>query len=128
MNPILSDSFSGVSLDVLTRLVGGICGKLDRGLIANAAELIASILTRTPDSHEFDIQMSSILLQNGSFCLGKQAELTTLSAFRRCSQGQLSTTELAIFLQDIWDLHQVEDTSVLPFSDQVARFVRRYSS
>jgi hypothetical protein len=69
-------------------------------------------------------------LSRDYFLLGDPAKNTTLAILNRCSHNIVSAPELAVFLESMWCLHQVEDTlaTALPGSDSVRRFLRMYGS
>ena len=129
LRSFVSESLSRIRSDTMGRLLLGMCGKFEYKTIGKAADLLVSLL-RTAPSSETGAQLVASLRQE-YFLLGDPARNLALSILTRCgnsqSQSQVQSSHLTNFLQDVWRLHQVEDTDSLPLSDEVARFLRKYS-
>jgi hypothetical protein len=106
----------------------GSCGKYEYKVIADAADLLA-LLLRTTSTSETEAYLVASLRQD-HFLLGDRARNVALGILIRSSTVQhnpLTSSDLALFLKDVWQLHQIEDTDALPGSDEVARFLLKYS-
>ena len=111
----------------------GSCGKFEYTVLGDAANLFVELIRTAPPS---EIEPSLITaLQQDCFVLGDLAKHTALSILTRCgtnSHSQSSTAQnagdLERFLQDLWRLHRVEDTEVIPLSDEVAWFLEKYNN
>lgn len=124
----VSESLCKIRADAIGRLVLGSCGKYEHKVLADVAELL-TLLLRTSSTRETEAYLVASLRQD-HFLLGDRARNVALGILIRSGvvqQNALSSSDLALFLEDVWQLHQSEDTDALPGSDEVARFVLRYS-
>jgi hypothetical protein len=119
-----SEALSRTQGDAINRLLMGCCGKYEYSTIGDAAELLCA-LVRIGPAAETEANVVAALSQE-YFLLGNPAKNATLMILNRCSQNLMSEADLAIYLEGLWHLHQVEDTSALPSSDSVARFLRMH--
>lgn len=106
----------------------GSCGKYEYKTLADVAELL-SLLLRTTSTSENEAYLVASLRQD-HFLLGERARNVVLGILTRSGAVQhnpLTSSDLALFLKDIWQLHQIDDTDALPGSDEVARFLLKYS-
>jgi len=130
LRSFVSESLSRIRGDTISRLVLGTCGKFEYTVIGMVADLFVALIRTTPLSSETEAHLTASLRQE-DFLLGDPAKILTLSILSRCGSTQnnnpLRSSDLATFLEDVWQLHQVEDTDALPLSDEVARFLRKYS-
>jgi hypothetical protein len=122
-------------------LVLGSCGKYSCTILNVVAELLYLLLQSTTSWSETEIEscILSPLQQYDHFLLGDRARQTTYQILLNCTKqsdyiisGQDSidsskVSDLTVFLQNVWHLHQIEDASVLPGSDGVDQFIRQYS-
>lgn len=120
----LSETLSRGSSDILCRLLLGICGKMKRELIGDAADLLTAILQEA-FVQEIDAQLMTALRQD-CFLLGDPTRFTVLSVLHRCAQREVNSAVLASLFESIWDLHQVEDSDALPSSESVARLIQQF--
>ena len=105
----------------------GSCGKYEYEVIADVAELL-TLLLRTTSTTETEAYLVSSL-RHDHFLLGERARNVALGILMRSGAMQhnpLNISSLALFLQDVWQLHQIENTDALPGSDEVARFLFKY--
>jgi len=121
----LSDAISRSRLTIIRSLLLGCCGKMNRGLIGDAAELFVAIL-QVSSIKDAEANIVSALHQD-FFLLGDPARNASLAVFGRSTDRTAKSTELASFLEELWELHQVEDAGALPSSDAVAGFLRKYN-
>jgi hypothetical protein len=128
LRSFVSESLSRIRTDTIHRLIMGCCGRYEYSIMGDAAELICA-LARVGAVGENEASVVAALSQD-FFLLGNPAKNATLAILNRCSQNTLTAPELVIFLESLWRLHQVEDTSAsaLPDSDSVRRFLRMYGS
>jgi hypothetical protein len=125
LQTFVSETLSRGSSDILSRLLLGVCGKMKRDLIGDAADLLTVILQETY-VQEIDAQLMAALCQD-FFLLGDPARKTVLTVFHRCATREVHSAALASFLDTIWELHQVEDTDALPGSESVAKLIVQFS-
>ena len=111
-------------------LLRGSCGKFEYTVIPDVANLFVALL-RTASPNESEALLTNCLRQLDDFLLGDAAKKVSLSVLSRLSsdnqENPLCVCDLEKFLQDVWQLHRVEDTDALPLSDAVARFLEEYS-
>jgi hypothetical protein len=115
-------------MDTINRLLMGCCGRYEYSIMGDAAELFCA-LARVGGAIEIEASIVAALSQD-YFLLGDPAKNTTLAVLKRCSHSNVYPPELAVFLESLWRLHQVEDTlaTALPGSDSVRRFLRMYGA
>jgi hypothetical protein len=118
---------SRIRWDLITTLLVGSCGKLSASNIGQAAELFSTVLTSSSSAEESEAIVSQALAHEG-FLLGSDAQRISLGVLGRVSRNEVVASDLAIFLGDVWELHQVEYPESLEGSDAVARFCRKYNS
>jgi hypothetical protein len=96
--------------------------------MGDAAELLCA-LARGGTAGENEASIVAALSRD-YFLLGDPAKNATLAILNKCSHNIVSASQLAVFLESLWRLHQVEDTlaMALPGSDSVRRFLRMYGS
>lgn len=126
LRSFVSEALSRSRSDAINRLLMGCCGRYEYSIIGDAAELLCA-LARIGAAGETEAIVVAALSRD-YFLLGDPAKNATLAILNRCSQNLLTAPELAVFLEGLWRLHQVEDTVALPSSDSVRRFLRMYSS
>jgi hypothetical protein len=122
---VLSASLTRLSPVVIEYLLLGCCGKFERSTVADAAFLLYAMLSKSP-VNEVEQQFVTTLNQE-VFKLGEPAHQLVLQILGKSAQGQLNSSQLYLFLEDVWDIHQAEDTDALPNSDLVAYFLRKYN-
>jgi len=125
----VSECLSRSRADAMRHLVLGSCGKSEYTVIGDIAGLLVAFI-RTAPPNEIEPQLVAALRQD-DFLLGDPSKNVALSILSRCGINQtnpLCPCDLETFLQDVWRLHQVEDTDALPLSDEVARFLQKYSN
>ena len=108
----------------------GSCGKFEYNVLGDAANLFVELIQTAPSSEIEPLLVAC--LQQDFFVLGDLAKHTTLVILTRCGTNinpshALNASDLERFLKDVWKLHRVEDTEVLPLSDEVAWFLEKYS-
>jgi hypothetical protein len=124
---IADNIISRVRWDLITTLMVGSCGKLSASNIGQAADLFSTVLTSSPSPQETEAIVVQALTHEG-FLLGSDAQRVSLGILLKVSRNEVVATDLAIFLSDVWELHQVEYSESLEGSDAVARFCRKYAS
>ena len=106
-------------------LLAGVCGKFDVKLLHDVSQLLRATLKTTPPA-ELEAHLVAALSRD-YFLLGDSAKSAAMAFFHKCVLESLEDiSELSRFLDDIWEIHQNEDTEALPTSDVVERFVRKY--
>jgi hypothetical protein len=128
LQSFVSETLSRIRMDTVNRLLMGCCGRYEYSIMGDAAELLCA-LVRVGTARENEESIVAALSRD-YFLLGDPAKNTTLAILNRCSHNIVSALELAGFLENLWRLHQVEDTlaTALPGSDSVRRFLRMYGS
>lgn len=116
MTEILSRDRRGM----IMALVDGICGKYHQSLLEPSANLLYTAVRSVPP-----VEMHMCLLpaiQQSRFRLGEQAQRVALQVLDGCAQGTVPLSTLRNLVQDVWDLHQVDDVEAIADSDIVTRF------
>lgn len=121
----VNESRARINGGVIDNLLSAACGSCDVSMLHDMAALLITILSTAPPN---DVETHLVTaLQSDYFLLGEDARHVTLSVLRKCQRRQMSISALGRFLDELWEIHQVEDTESLPASDIVAGFVRKYS-
>jgi hypothetical protein len=128
------DALSRVYSSIILMLVAGSCGKLHNSTLGAAAILLSHVLvlTSSPSAsiavRDETEAMIVQALNDGHFLLGIKAQNVSRNVLTRCSRNEIVAADLAIFLADLWDLHQIQCSDSLEGSEVVDRFCRKYSS
>jgi hypothetical protein len=128
------DALSRVYSSIILMLVAGSCGKLHNSTLGAAAILLSHVLVLTSSpSASITVRdeteaMIVQALNDGHFLLGIKAQNVSRNVLTRCSRNEIVAADLAIFLADLWDLHQIQCSDSLEGSEVVDRFCRKYSS
>ena len=111
----------------IIRLILISCAKIAFNQLRDVTELVL-ILLRTSNLSDVKSILLTAFAQD-QFLLGDRAKDAAVMTLFRWSDGlnQMQHDDCQDFLEEIWKLHQVEDTDSLPASDAVDRFIRRYS-
>jgi hypothetical protein len=115
-----------VRAEMIRSLIHGFCGKYDFTSVASAAKLLFLLVRAYPSTDiEADLRLS---LQQDCFMLGDKAKNATLCILGKCAQGLAPPADLAAYFEQVWKIHQVEDTVALAGSDAVAFLAAKYGS
>lgn len=107
-------------------LLLGACGKLSYVSLEDAAKLIGSVVTAIPPTEE--LRTSAVnALKDEQFRLGDDATHVVLSALEGVVRNEVTVEGLTRLLEQIWELHQLNEIENLEASDVVMRFVKRFS-
>ena len=102
------------------------CGKLSFTAIGGASHLLISVVRSTPPTEE--LRASAInALKNEQFRLGDDARHVVLSALEGVVRQEVNAEGLTRLMEQIWELHQLDEVESLEASDVVARFVKQFS-
>lgn len=101
-------------------VVDGICGKYHQSLLAPSAKLLYAAVRSFPPNEMHTCLMPAI--QQSRFRLGEQAQRVALQVLDGCAQGTVPLSTLNKLVNDVWDLHQVDDCEAIADSDIVTRF------
>lgn len=135
--------------------MAGICGKYEYTVIDEVTELLVfllHIISTTMNNGtklsimEMELYVFSPIRQQYDqiFLFGDHArqvtqrvlfQFSTLVAVSRSKEDDenranlmpLSLSDAVLFIQDVWQLHQIDDPSALPGSDGVNQFIAKYS-
>lgn len=121
----MTGSLSRIRGVTTTRIIAGSCNKFQFTAIADAAELLSVLLKSAPRPDVEALIISA--LQNEHFLLGDPSKNLTVAILKRVA-ADWTAKYLTSYLEEIWELHQVEDTDALPSSDVVAAFLRKYGA
>lgn len=110
---------------LLRDILQGCCGRFERQRVLTCSELLEALLQLFQWSEIESDLMSA--LEQGCFKLGSPCIQLTHRILQRVVQAELKSTEISNFFEQIWDLHQVDDTDALPESDAVFLFLRAFS-
>jgi hypothetical protein len=123
---LVAEELIRVRTEMIRSLVHGFCGKYDFSSVASAAKLLYLLVRAYPSTDiEADLRLS---LQQDCFALGDKAKNSTLCILGKCAQGLSPPSDLAVYFEQVWKIHQVEDTVALAGSDAVAFLVAQYCS
>jgi hypothetical protein len=115
-----------IAVTVVNNILQGCCGPLERSSIADAANLLHAVLLLSPEwAAESPVAAA---LNQEHFKLGHPGILATVQVLQRSVRRKLNNGELTAFLENLWDLHQIEDLDALPNSDAALLFIQLYSS
>lgn len=124
LSTVVNESFSNVGVPTMEKLLFGVCGNYPRELTSDVAELVRLLLVASSDAES----MLVTSLQLDHFYLGTYAKRAVLSfCLRAAISHEVTSHDLAQCLEDVWLLHQSEDTDALPSSDAVAQLLHKYS-
>ena len=111
---------------MISMLLLGSCGKLSFISLGDAAHLIFSVVRCTPPTEE--LRSSAInALKNEQFRMGDDARHVVLSALEGVVRNEVTVEGLTCLLEQVWDIHQLDEIESLEVTDVVARFVKRFS-
>jgi len=120
-------SISILRTELITSLLCGACGICPRDSLESAAGLLYSVLTCTTSDKAGPAAISAV--QRDTFILGDQGRNTTILTLGKCAQGTKSQSVLTDLFQDLWQLHQIDDTgNNLVGGDSVESFCKKYGS
>lgn len=113
--------------ELIQTLINGSCGIFPREILDPVGMLLISVLkTIPPDEAE---QQCVKALSSDVFRLGDDAKQETLVMLRKCWQASITPTILMDMLDDIWILHQNDETGdTVVGGDAILRFVQKYES
>lgn len=144
--------------EIICKLVTGICGKYEYTVLDNVTELLLLLLQSIHSSMtngtnlswmEMELYIFAPIRQQYDqiFVFGDHArqvtqrvlfQYATLSSSLPSSvtdNGNSSNTtkslshqDAIMFIQDVWQLHQIDDPTALPGSDGVHQFIAKYSN
>jgi hypothetical protein len=111
---------------MIRSLIHGFCGKYDFTSVASGAKLLFLLVRSYPSTDiEADLRLS---LQQDWFALGDEAKNATLGILGKCAQGLTQPSDLAAYFEQVWKIHQAEDSVALACSDAVSFLVAKYCS
>ena len=142
--------------EIICKLTIGICGKYEYTALDNVTELLVLLLRgiyatmnngTKVSLMEMELYIFSSIRQQYDqiFLFGDHArqvtqrvlfQYSTLSALPGIKDGNESTamspssslSDAILFIQDVWQLHQIDDPTALPGSDGVNQFIAKYSN
>lgn len=111
---------------MLAMLLIGSCGRLSFAALSDAAHLLKSVVSSTPPTEE--LRSSAVeALKTEEFRLGDDARQVVFNALEGVVRKEVSVEGLSLLLEQIWELHQLDEIESLESSDVVNRFVQRFS-
>ena len=140
--------------EIVCKLMIGICGKYDHTVLDDVTELLILILQSINVAMnngtkisltEMELYLFAPIRQQYDqiFLFGDHArQVTQHELFRysklvaasgtTCDDEKISSSsplsDAVLFIQDIWQLHQIDDPTMLPGSDGVHYFIAKYSN
>lgn len=117
---IMSESLSRDRRGMIMAAVDGICGKFHQSLLEPSANLLYTAVRSFPPSEMHTCLLPAI--QQSRFRLGEHAQRAALQVLDGCAQGTVPLSTLKNLVDDVWDLHQVDDVEAIADSDIVASF------
>jgi len=110
---------------LISTLIYGACGIFPREVLDPAANLLYSVLRSTPSDEAGRSAIAAV--QRESFVLGDQARNATIITLGKCAQGRASMALLMNLFEDLWQIHQNDDTGgTVAGSDMVVQFAEKY--
>lgn len=130
LNTFVIESVRKIHHNCISQLILGLCGTYEYKMIEDVGQLFMLLLITSNPKDIESILIKS--LQQDQFLLGDEAKNVILTTFLRCTNSitinnQLDPEIITEFFEKIWKLHQVEDTDSIETSDEVARFIHKYS-
>lgn len=120
------ETITRVRPTVVSSLLLGTCGRLSYPALGDAGQLLLSVVSVAPLTEE--TRASAIeALKDPQFRLGDEARNVVFGALEMVIMKEMDASSLAIILEQLWDMHQLNDVESLETSDVVARFVKRFS-
>lgn len=116
----MAEALSRDRKGMIIAVVDGICGKYHRSLLELSADLLYTAVRSFPPADMHRCLLPAI--QQARFRLGEHAQRVALQVLDGCAQGIIPLSTLKDLVDDVWDLHQVEDVEAIADSDIVASF------
>jgi hypothetical protein len=139
--------------EVICKLMIGICGKYEYNVLQDVTELLVLLLQSINTAMnngtklswmEMELYIFSPIRQQYDqiFLFGDHArqvtqrvlfQYLTLAATSGTTYDEetsaiSSLSDAVLFIQDVWQLHQIDDPTTLPGSDGVHQFISKYSN
>lgn len=105
---------------MIMAVLDGICGKFHQSLLEPSANLLYAAVRSFPPAEMHTCLLPAI--QQSTFRLGEHAKRVALQVLDGCAQGTVPLSTLRDLVDDVWDLHQVDEVDMIADSDIVARF------
>jgi len=105
---------------MIMAVVDGICGRFHHSVLEPSANLLYAAVRSYPPAEMHKCLLPAI--QQARFRLGEHAQRVALQVLDGCAQGIIPLSTLRELVDDVWDLHQVDDVEAISDSDIVARF------
>ena len=94
-------------------------------VIGHAAHLMRSVVCATPPTEE--MRSSAIqALKSEQFRLGDEARQVLFAVLEGLVKGEVQLEGFTLVLEQMWELHQLDEIESLECTDVVARFVKRF--
>jgi hypothetical protein len=123
---VAEEIISRVRSHIVTGLVIGSCGKLNSGVLDDAARLLRRILIASPSSEENRANIMQSI-SNEHIFLGSTGKEVALHFLFRTSRNDNTDEDVSEFFNDIWELHQIETLESLKSSDALVHFCKKYT-
>ena len=136
--------------EIICKLVIGICGKYEYAVLDKVTELLILLLQSIHSSMTNGTKLSMMEMElyifapirhqyDQVFLFGDHARKVTQRVLFQYSalaytpgvdngNSTMSLSDAVIFIQDVWQLHQIDDPTALPGSDGVHQFIAKYSN
>jgi len=112
--------------ELLSALITGACGIFPREVLDPAGSLLHSML-RSTEAIEAE-RICTQALQNESFRLGDDAKRATLLTLGKGTRDSISSSVLMDLLDDLWTMHQSDDTGgTVSGGDAIISFAKKYN-
>ena len=111
---------------MLAVLLIGSCGQLTFAALSDAAHLLRTVVSSNPATDE--LRSGAVeALKTEEFRLGDEARQVVFNALERVFRNEVPVEGLTLLLEQIWELHQLDEIESLDTSDVVKRFIQRFS-
>jgi hypothetical protein len=119
------ETMSRIQASMVSMLLLGACGKLSYVVLGEAASLCHAAICTVPPTEE--LRTSAInALRSEQFRLGDDAGQVVFNALEGVARNEVSVELLKLILEQMWELHQLDEIESLELTDVVARFVKRF--
>lgn len=123
---VVNETLARIQANMISMLLLGSCGKLSYASLGGAAHLIRSVVSSIPLTEE--LRSSAVgALKNEQFRLGDDARHVVLNALEGVVRNKITVEGLTRLLEQIWELHQLDEVESLETSDAVVRVIKRFS-
>jgi len=120
IGPFISDLISKVRVPIAERLIRGTCGSFSVEIIDPAALLFFQLLKTTQQVYHESLLVTA--LRQERFRLGDEARIISLKVLSNAADSIV----VMDFMQDLWYMHESDDTGSVAGGDAIKRLERKF--